>query len=246
MNEQLTIVIPVRNEEQTITQTIESLHTLVKTPHVILIVDDSIDETDTTIARVESISKKIHPIKISYKKRGLDQNGFAYAIKRGIFEVDTPYVIFVMADACDDPKTIDIMFDNMKQQQRTTVICGSRYMKGGKKIGGPIVQGVCSTIVNTLLHFVFGVPTTDASNSYKMYSTNFIRTLHFSNVSSFEISLYLLLQAFVKHVQIIDVPTVWKGRTVGFSKFNIINETPRYMRVIINSLFITDKKKILL
>jgi hypothetical protein len=40
------------------------------------------------------------------------------------------------------------------------VVCGSRYMIGGKKIGGPILQNILSRIVAIALTIFWHVPTT--------------------------------------------------------------------------------------
>jgi len=63
----LTIIIPVRSEEETIGGTIELVEKTVHTPHIIMIADDTIDPSDRTIEIVEAM-KQPTPVSISIKK----------------------------------------------------------------------------------------------------------------------------------------------------------------------------------
>lgn len=143
----LTIIIPVRREEETIERTITLLEKAVKIPHLIIIADDTVDPSDKTINIVKKM--KSHFIIISQKQKN-DADGFGPALVRAAKKVKTPYTVFVMADRSDDPKTIDRMVDVIKQD-RADVVVGCRYRNGGKKMGGPMLQNMLSTGLNWFL-----------------------------------------------------------------------------------------------
>jgi len=145
----LSIIVPVRREEETIVDTLESIKTYVHTKHEVIVVDDSITSSDKTkdADMTEDIVKRYQKnhknIKI-LKNQPNDAHGFSLAVWRGIQAVHRGITVFVMADGCDDLNTIDRMFEKILSGY--DIVCGSRYMKGGKKIGGPKLQGFFSRI----------------------------------------------------------------------------------------------------
>jgi len=228
----LTIIIPVRREEESIGTTIRLLSKTVQTPYVILIADDTVDPGDKTIEVVEKI-KHHAPILFSKKRKG-DVDGFGPALVRAAKLVTTPYTVVVMADVCDDPHTIDRMVERMKKTS-CDVVCGCRYMRGGKKFGGPALQGLLSTYLNRFLFSVLRFPTWDATNAFKLYNTSFLQSiLPDMPMSGVEFSLQLMIRAVAKHARVIDIPTVWQGRKQGESKMQLLSRGPKYIRLVID------------
>lgn len=226
----ISIIIPVRREEEAIITTLDSLK-MVHTPHEIIVVSDRVDRADQT---EHIVSRYKGAVRLVRKKIGKEADGFAGALFRGVRALKTPYVVFVMADLCDDPKTIDIMYQTIRNGW--DVACGSRYMHGGKKIGGPLLQGFFSWVVNTLLHRVAGIPTTDASNSFKMYRREIIEKIRVDDSMGVEASLAIIIEAHRWGARITDVPTTWLGRTKGISKFHFFRQFVRYSRIFIAAM----------
>ena len=77
------------------------------------------------------------------------------------------------------------------------LICGSRYMTGGKLIGGPFFKQLLSRISGLTLHYFRGVPTHDATNSFKLYDAQMVRELRVESVAGFELGLELTVKAFL-------------------------------------------------
>lgn len=131
MKPQVSIIIPARAESEIIISTLQSLSSVV-VPHDIIVASDRIDSMDKTEAVVSNYADHVQRIRLIQKRIGKDVDGFAGALLRGVWAAKTPYVVFVMADLCDDPKTIDVMHGVI--QKGWDVVCGSRYMQGGKKL----------------------------------------------------------------------------------------------------------------
>jgi len=55
------------------------------------------------------------------------------------------------------------------------VAAASRYMAGGQQVGGPILKGTLSRMAGRSLRVLAHVGTRDATNSFKAYSTEFLR-----------------------------------------------------------------------
>lgn len=221
----LTIIIPAHNEEATIIKTLENIKKDVKVNHKIIVVNDcSSDGTESVVKKYMKRNKNIKLVKTSPQKRG-----FASALEKGFSQVSRGAVIPVMADLCDDPKTINKMFKKLGQDW--DIVCGSRYMKKGKKSGGPVLQHYLSKFVCLSLKLLTGVPTTDVSNAFKMYRKEKLSHIFINPKSGVEASMEIFLQLYFKGARICEIPTIWTGRKEGKSKFKIIERAPRYLKI---------------
>lgn len=112
------------------------------------------------------------------------------------------------------------------------IVCGSRYVLGGSKSGGPIIQGLFSIIVNSTLHGFLHLPIHDISNSFKLYNRK-ILLKHINDVRScgVESSMELFLRAHFDGATSTEVPTHWIGRSAGKSKFKLSERSFQYLRI---------------
>lgn len=221
----LTIIIPAKNEQDSILKVLSEIEKKVKVPHKIIVVNDH--STDKTAELVKRYQKKNREISLVNNLK--NRRGFSSALKTGFEKAKSEYVLPVMADICDDPVTINTMYK--MTDKGWDIICGSRYMKGGKKIGGPLLQGVLSSFVCSSLHFITGIPTTDVSNAFKMYKRSILKDIYISEKSGVEASMEITLQAYFNGAKITELPTSWRGRSIGKSKFKILERAPLYFRI---------------
>lgn len=227
----ISIIVPAKYEESTIIKTLEKISQNVKTPHEVVVVNDSYDD-DKTGEIVLRYAKEKKNIRVLLKRNSTST--FASAVLLGFSNAKGEFIILVMADLCDNLRDIDKMYK--KIQEGFDVVCGSRYMKGGKKIGGPLLQSVSSRFVCLSLQLLLRLPTHDISNSYKMYRKSFLRGLHLNKESGMEISMEMGLQLFFKKARMTQIPTSWKGRISGGSKFFLLQRAPKYANIYFRSL----------
>ena len=218
----LTVVIPALNEEETIGETLESLEGVLGLPHEVIVVDDSSD--DGTAQVVHQMSARYPHLRLVSSQR---PRGITNALRSGFEEVHTPVTVVLMADAADDPHTIEKMYE--KIEEGYDVVCASRYMPGGERLGGPWLQGVFSRFVCASLKRLTGIPTHDVSNAFKMYRTEVLNRTPLEE-AGFASSLEICVKAFLKGHRITEVPTVWRGRTLGTSSFRIFRVARSYFR----------------
>ncbi len=74
------------------------------------------------------------------------------------------------------------------------------------------------------------VGTQDATNSFKAYSTEFIREVGIDSRSGFEIGLELTAKARRLRRPVAEISTIWLDRTVGESNFDLKAWIPKYLR----------------
>jgi glycosyltransferase involved in cell wall biosynthesis len=227
--DRIAIIIPVRREEGNIIRTLEAIRRNVAGPYRVYVVDDAIDPTDRTADVVARYQKGNNYVRLIGKKPG-DKPGFWQALKRGVLSSDEPNVLFMMADLCDNPRDIDIM--RSKLGNGVNVVCGSRYIKGGSKEGGPKIQGLFSFLVNRTMKSLLNLPTYDVTNAFKLYRREAIMP-HLESMKSggLEASMELYLRTFFSGIKSVDIPTHWQGRVVGESKFRLIRQAPVYARI---------------
>ena len=133
-----------------------------------------------------------------------------------------------MADLSDELSVVPQMHALI--HQGCDVVCGSRYMKGGKQIGGPFLKGFLSRAAGLTLHWLAGVPTKDVTNSFKMYRTSFLRTVQFESSGGFEIGMEVVVKAYVDGKRIAELPSTWTDRVAGESRFRLFKWLPNYLR----------------
>lgn len=219
----ITIVIPAHNEQEIIGDTIRNIEDVLNLDYEIIVINDH--STDDTGKIVGELIKKYSNLKLVDNDTG---RGFADALKKGFAYCKTEFVIPVMADLCDEPKTINDMYK--KAMEGFDIIVGSRYMLGGAKIKGPMLQSFFSRFVGYSMRHLIGIPTFDVSNSFKCYRKEILERIEIK-ARAFEISMEITLKSFFIGAKITEVPTVWKGRSMGKSKFYLFKAAPKYIKL---------------
>ncbi len=223
MYKNLNIIIPVYNEGENIAKTIAAIDGKVRTPNDVFIVYD-FDEDDTLpVARA---LQKTHP-NISLVKNAHGR-GVLNAIKTGFEHVGSGVVLVVMADLSDDLVAVDAMFEKINAGY--DIVCGSRYMRGGRQIGGPWFKKLLSRTAGVSLHYLVNIPTHDVTNSFKMYTKKVLSDVTIESDGGFELGMEIVIKAFVKGYRIGEVPSVWTDRTAGESRFMLKKWLPKYIR----------------
>lgn len=218
----LNILIPVYNEAENVEKLFFEINRKVSTPHKIVIIYDS--NEDNTLPVVRNIMREQNNIKLIKNKYG---RGVLNAIKTGFETINNGVVLVVMADLSDDLNKIDSMF--RKINEGYDIVCGSRYMKGGKQIGGPRIKKFLSKLAGISLHYLSGIPTHDVTNSFKMYSKEVLKDIKIESKGGFELGMEIVVKAFLKGYRITEVPTIWRDREGGESKFKLWKWLPKYI-----------------
>ncbi len=219
----LSIVIPARNEEKNIIGVIAGIESSLKIPHELIVVNDY--STDKTAELTEAAAKEYPDVRLVNNS---GERGFAGAIKSGFRQANNELIVPVMADACDDPATLGIMMQKMSEGY--DVVCGSRYIQGGSRIGGPKIKGFFSFLAGVSIFRLAGIPTHDPVNTFKMYRKQVVDSIE-TTTTDFEISMELLLKAHYAGFKIAEVPTVWKERRKGKSNFSLFKLLPKYLKL---------------
>lgn len=230
------IVIPVYNEAKNIGPCLRAIHKHVTCDYTIWIVFDR--DEDNTLPPATAVAKELNiKIKLHKNKYGC---GALNAIKTGLEDATAKYIIVTMADLSDPPQVINNMIA-IAETNELDLVCASRYMKGGQQIGGPALKCFLSKMAGLTLHWLAGIPTKDATNSFKLYTRKGLNQIQIESTGGFEIGLEIVVKSYLKGFKISEVPTTWTDRTNGESNFKLWTWLPLYLKWY----FLAYKKRLL-
>lgn len=217
------IVIPALNEEAIIAETLRRIQEELELDHEIIVVNDH--STDRTEEVVREYAVEHSNVRVVNNEGG---RGFTNALRVGYAAAGDGVIATMMADLCDDPKTLTLMYGKILEGY--DVVCGSRYMPGGRKENEDSeMKGALSRFVGLSLRKLVGVPTHDVTNAFKMYRSEVLKAITIEE-AGFASSLEITVKVFLKGCRITEVPTVWRGRTAGKSKFSMLKGDKDYLR----------------
>ncbi|MCB0362933.1 MAG: glycosyltransferase [Bdellovibrionales bacterium] len=222
---QVDILIPVYNEAENICQALEGISENVKVPYKIHVLYD-FDE-DNTLEPAQRFSEK-SGIKINFLRNKYGR-GVLNALKTGFEETDSDWIVVTMADLSDPPSVINDMFA-LANSDNLDLVCGSRYMKGGQQIGGPFLKSLLSRAAGWSLNKLTKIPTLDVTNNFKLYSRRVLEDVRIESTGGFEVAMEITVKAFLKGYAIGEVPTIWRDRSAGESKFMFSKWLPKYLK----------------
>lgn len=219
----VSVIVPAYNEGAHITPVLERIFESVRLQCEVLVVVDSAD--DDTVPVVTAYAEKEPRLRCIVNTYG---RGPANAIRYGIATAAAPVAVVTMADGCDDPRQID---DLARLVDRgVAVAAASRYMPGGQQVGGPLLKGLLSKTAGRSLGLLARTGTRDATNSFKAYSTDFVRRAGIDSRGGFEIGIELTAKARRMRLPVAEIPTIWLDRQAGVSNFRVARWIPGYLR----------------
>ncbi len=220
---ELSIVMPVFKEGEAVEPALRALARDVHTSHEILVVYD-FDE-DPTVPVIERLAAELPAVRGYRNDLG---RGVLNAMKAGIAGSTGPYVLITMADGSDEPHIVDSMV--ALARDGADVVAASRYMSGGRQIGGPPMKRLMSRTAGLTLHWFAGVRTHDPTNNFKLYARRFLDAVTIESSAGFELALELTVKATLDGRTVAEVPTTWRDRTAGQSNFKLRKWLPQYLR----------------
>jgi len=189
--EDITVVIPVLNEEEAIEHVLEEL--LEEGYDRILVVDGfSVDNT-LELARKWGV-------------RFVTQHGLgkAGALITAIHHVDTPYILLMDGDYTYPASEIGKFLHNAR---RFTQILGVR--KAGRE-NIPLVNRLGNWLINKTVNLVYGSNLTDICTGMYLLDTSYARDLDI-NSKSFDVEVEIAIQSILKG-NITEVPIMYRER----------------------------------
>jgi dolichol-phosphate mannosyltransferase len=217
-------VMPVYNEGKNIGRALAELYKSVPLPKRVLVVFD-FDE-DNTLPVIRELAPQFPGVELVKNTIG---HGVLNAIRAGIAATSADVVIVTMADLSDD-LTIVAWMVKLIRDEGYDIVCASRYMKGGRQIGGPWLKGLLSRTAGVGLYFLAGLPTHDATNAFRAYRRSVLEEFPIESQGGFAYALEVTVKAHAAGRRITEVPATWHDRSAGESRFRLWAWLPCYLR----------------
>ena len=220
MRRPLTVIVPVYNEGSNFRAWVAGSAPYLPVGTEVRVIYD-FDEDDT-LPVVRELADQGHNLTLVRNR----DRGVLNALLTGINSVEDGPVLVSMADLSDDFAVIPQML--AAYERGATVVVASRYMKGGRHIGGPWLKGQLSRWGGVSLHKVARFPVHDATNSFRLYDAAFANALDIECKGGFEIGFEITLKAWMAKKVVVEVPCTWQDRVAGESRFNLRKWLPGY------------------
>lgn len=219
---ELTLIIPVYEEEHNIVPFIEEVRKNISPSYIALIIFDH--NHDSTLKKLHELTDNKTNIRFVKNMYG---TGVINAFKTGFALATTKYIVPIMADLSDMPETVNIMHTIIRQGY--DLVIASRYVKDGAKIGGARIKNFLSALANKSLNFLTRIPTHDFTNAFIMYKKTVLDNIEIESTGGFEITMEIIAKAYMLDYSITEVPTINRDRAAGKSKFALWKWIYKYL-----------------
>ncbi len=223
MNKDLTILIPVRDEEENVKiiskEIIDKI--LCKNYEILFVNDFSQDRTEEVI--LDIMKNEVSIRYINNQKKGLGG-----AIQEGIKESEGKFVCIMMSDSSDTVEDLNTYYNTISSDNFDAVF-GSRFIKGGRTVNYPLIKYILNRLGNRLAQFLMWSDLNDFTNGFKIYKKEVLDQLNPLVSESFNIFFELPLKIISRNYKYKIIPIEYYNRTVGEAKFKIDELGSKYL-----------------
>jgi dolichol-phosphate mannosyltransferase len=229
----LSVVIPARNEERAIANTVRAITAALEREHIdheVIVVDDgSTDATAAQVARLAETTPHVSYLRSPYR------NGFGFAVRAGLEQFTGEAVAIVMADGSDHPDDVVAYYRLLAAGYDCAF--GSRFMTGGAVHDYPKLKLVINRIFNLGIRLLFGHGYDDTTNAFKAYRREVIDTVQPLLSQHFNLTVEIPLKAVVRGHSYAITPIRWTNRRTGTSKLSLHEMGSRYLFIVLYVFF---------
>jgi dolichol-phosphate mannosyltransferase len=210
------IIIPTYNESSNIEKIINIILAVSAQLEVLVIDDNSPDNTAQIIRNMKSNNPRVHLL-TRPRKMGLGTAyvmGFDYALKNGYdyaFEMDADF----SHDPIELPNFINLL-------EKYDLIIGSRYIQGISVVNWPMKRLLLSFFACIFARLVTGVPVKDLTSGFKCYSRKALASVewHKFDVGGYGFQIQSVFSVFKAGLKIKEIPIIFVERRSGESKMS--------------------------
>ena len=223
--ERLTLVIPAKNESESLPKVLEELKTF---DLKIIVVIPKNDEL--TKASIENFNCKIVE----------EQNGKGYgnALRTGIDKVETDFFCIFNADGSFNPIYLKDMIELISNENSDFVFC-SRYEKSGGSDDDTFLTYIGNKIFTFLCNILFNLNISDVLFTYVLGKTNKYKELVLTS-NDFSFCIELPIKAKFNKFNLSSLPSYERSRIAGVKK---VNEFKDGFLILISILKLLVNKK---
>ena len=220
-NLKICFVLPTYNEEENIENIIKQIlekavHQNANTFSILVVDDNSSDDTQSIVKRLISLNQNIHLI--SGQKKGLGdayKRGFAFALD----DLNADLIFQMDSDGQHDASLIPNFINHIEEGK--DVIIGSRFIEGGTTPDFSFYRLLMSKVGNLLVRYVGGITQVrDCTSGYRAIRASYLKELDFSYLSTrgYSFQSSLICDLAWRGADIFEIPIEFSSRKGGDSK----------------------------
>ena len=216
----LTLIIPAKNEEDSLPQVLEEIKNY---------------ECNKIVILEESDFKTINAIK-NFNCKLVYQTGRGYgnALIEGLNNVKTDYTCIFNADGSFNPKYLEEMLDLCKGDR--DFVFASRYMSGGGSDDDTLLTKIGNFIFSTIGNIFFSLKLSDILYTYLIGKTESFKKLDLKS-NDFCLCVEMPIKAKRLRMNIIDTPSYERKRIAGEKKVSEFKDGLKILSYMIKSFF---------
>lgn len=203
--DKLTLVIPAKNESESLPIVLKELEPLKINIIVVIPVDDEL-----TKKSIENFDCKIIQ----------EQNGKGYgnALRRGINEVETDFFCIFNADGSFNPINLNEMYEKLNTGKADFIFC-SRYEKTAGSDDDTFLTYIGNKIFTFLCNFLFELNISDVLFTYVMGKSKKFKMLDLKS-NDFSFCVELPIKAKFCNFKLLSIPSYERSRIAGIKNVN--------------------------
>jgi dolichol-phosphate mannosyltransferase len=213
------VIIPTYNEIENIETIIRAVFSLHKSFDVLIVDDNSPDQTAAKVEALQSEFKDRLHLEKRAKKAGLGTayvHGFRWALSRNyhyIFEMD--------ADFSHNPNDLEKLYQACHFGEADVAI-GSRYVTGVNVVNWPLSRVLMSYFASVYVKIITGMKIHDATAGFICYKREVLEKINIDTIHfiGYAFQIEMKYRAFAKAFRLVEVPIIFTDRTKGESKMS--------------------------
>ena len=216
----LTLIIPAKNEEDSLPQVLNEIKDY---------------ECNIIIILEESDLKTINSIKnFSCKVLYQSEHGYGNALIEGMNSVETDYTCIFNADGSFDPKYLKEMLNLCKENR--DFVFASRYMKEGGSDDDTLITKIGNFIFSMIGNIFFSLNISDILYTFLLGKTDSFKKLDLKS-NDFCLCVEMPIKAKRLGMNIIDTPSYERKRIAGVKKVNEFKDGFKILSYMIKNFF---------
>jgi dolichol-phosphate mannosyltransferase len=239
MDRQISIILPVYNEKESLNIMVRLLNSTLKIKNEILIVHDTLNDNSLVAAQI--LEKEFSNIRIIHNKIG---PGVKNAVSAGIKIAKYDVILITAVDEIFPIIAIEKMLDEITMFNRD-FISGTRYSNSGARLGGSLIGSILSRTANKIFNILSNIPLTDCTTGIKMFKKKLWNDIDLvSSPIGWAFAFELSIKAYIQNYRISEVPIKSVDRLFGgSSSFKIGPWIKEYLKWFVWGLVQTSKFK---
>ena len=218
MNDSL-VIIPTYNEKDNIEKMIRKIFSLPKGFDVLIIDDNSPDETGKIVKQLQS---EFSDILFLIERKGKQGLGTAYiAGFKWALQKEYEYIFEMDADFSHNPNDLICLYEACTLRGADLAI-GSRYKSGVNVVNWPIGRVILSYYASAYVRFITGMDIYDTTAGFKCYRKRVLQTIDLDKIrfKGYAFQIEMKFTSWKIGFKIEEVPIIFTDRKRGQSKMS--------------------------